>query len=263
VRRLFAPGSTAALTWALARRDILARRRLSAVMLLRSLVQPLAQTGLFWLLLSGILRLRIDPGRGSYPVFLLAGLLVWGFLSNVVLSASACLPNNATLVRRVPLPRAALVYASAADALVQAGVVTVVLLLVAAFSPGLAAPGAALLWLAPLAVILVLLSYGLALASAATSVLMPSTSLALPILLQAWLYATPVIYPPASAPSWLATSFTWNPAAVLVGAFRRVLLEGAGPDAGSLVYVGCVALAVFLLGRWVFALGDALLPDLV
>jgi lipopolysaccharide transport system permease protein len=262
-RWLLAPGSTLSVAWQLGRRDLRARRRLSAVMLLRSLVQPLAQTGLFWLLLSGILRLRFENTRGGYPVFLLAGLLAWGFLSNVVAGAATCLSSNAGLVRRVALPREAIVYANAADALVQAGVVIVVLVMAVAFSPGSAPPASALLWLPPLIAVLILFSLGLALLSAVTSVLLPSTALGLPIILQAWFYATPIVYPPTKAPSWLGATFVWNPAAVLVAAFRGVLLEGVGPDPAALLYASGVAVATFLAGRWVFRRFDRLLPDLV
>ncbi|HTP29683.1 MAG TPA: hypothetical protein VMK12_28970, partial [Anaeromyxobacteraceae bacterium] len=95
--RRFAGRVTLEIAWQLGRRDLRSRRRLSAVMLLRSLVQPLAQAGLFWLLLSGILRLRFESTPGGYPVFLLAGLVAWGFLASVVTAATTCLTNNAAL----------------------------------------------------------------------------------------------------------------------------------------------------------------------
>ena len=261
--RRFAGRVTLEIAWQLGRRDLRSRRRLSAVMLLRSLVQPLAQAGLFWLLLSGILRLRFESTPGGYPVFLLAGLVAWGFLASVVTAATTCLTNNAALVRRVELPREAFVYSLAAEGLVQAGLVTLVLVLVIAISPGSTGGGIVLAWLLPLAAALVLLSMGLALLTAALSVILPSTALALPILLQAWFYATPIVYPPTKAPAWLAATFAWNPMALIVGAFRRVLLEGSAPDPASLLYVASAAAAAFLLGHWAFRRCDDLLPDLV
>jgi ABC-type polysaccharide/polyol phosphate export permease len=255
--------ATLALTWQLARRDLRARRRLSAVMLLRSLVQPLALTGLFWLLLSGILRLRFEGTPGGYPSYLLAGLLPWGFLAGVVGAATTCLTNNATLVRRVAFTRATLVYAQAAEGLVQAGLVTLVLVVAQALAPGPAGAGIAVAWLVPLMLTLVAFSLGLALLTAALSVLLPSSALALPVLLQLWFYATPIVYPPTKAPAWLAPSFEWNPVAVFVLAFRRVLLEDSAPQPTALIYLACVAAAAFIAGRSVFRWADPLLPDLV
>jgi lipopolysaccharide transport system permease protein len=115
----------------------------------------------------------------------------------------------------------------------------------------------------PLAIVLVLFSMGLALVTSALSVLLPITALALPILLQAWFYATPIVYPPGKAPAWLAASFAWNPVAVIVGAFRSVLLEGAAPELAPLLYAAGVAAATFVAGRWVFRRCDHILPDLV
>ena len=67
--------SSLEVAWEIGRRDIKANRRVSLLMLMRHLVQPLIQAGLFWFLLAGILRLdfsrsvlantQIRPGRNA------------------------------------------------------------------------------------------------------------------------------------------------------------------------------------------------------
>ena len=85
----------------------------------------------------------------------------------------------------------------------------------------------------------------------------------MPMALQAWFFATPIVYPAAKAPAWLAASFRWNPLAVIVDAVRRVVLEGSAPDVSALLYVTALAVAVFAVGWKVFRGCDRLLPDLV
>ena len=233
-------------------------------MLVRHLVQPLIQAGLLWLLLAGILRLDFSRSVTAYPPFLLAGLLAWSFASTVVGGAALCLSNNASLVRRVAFPREALVYSVAVQGFVQLGVTTIALAGVVVAVPG-SSPlgGVVLLWLIPVFAVLGLLSIGLGLIVAVLSALLPDTALAMPLVLQAWFYATPIVYPAATAPPWLAASFRWNPLAVIVDAVRRVVLDGSAPDGGSLLYVAVLAVAVFGIGRGLFRRCDRLLPDLL
>ena len=177
--------SSLEVAWEIGRRDVRANRRVSVVMLVRHLVQPLIQAGLFWFLLAGILRLDFSRSVTVYPPFLLAGLVAWSFVSTVVGGSALCLSSNAGLVRRVAFPREALVYSVAVQGFVQLAVTTVALAGVVVAVPGSSSLGIAVqLWLIPVFAVLGLLSIGIGLIVAVLSAILPDTALAIPMVLQ-------------------------------------------------------------------------------
>jgi lipopolysaccharide transport system permease protein len=73
------------------------------------------------------------------------------------------------------------------------------------------------------------------------------------LVLTAWMYLTPIIYPEAVVPERFRPALELNPVTPLVRSYRRALLEGAPPDWAGLAYTTVLALAFFLLGYWWFA----------
>jgi len=73
------------------------------------------------------------------------------------------------------------------------------------------------------------------------------------LMLMAWMYLTPIIYPETLVPARYRTLVGLNPFTPLVRNYRRIILEGAGPDWRGLAYFTVFALASFVFGYWWFA----------
>jgi lipopolysaccharide transport system permease protein len=88
---------------------------------------------------------------------------------------------------------------------------------------------------------------------ASLGVFIRDTAQVLGLLLMAWMYLTPVVYPEQAVPERFRPLLELNPFTALVRCYRRVVLEGAPPDFRGLLYFSALALASFLFGYWWFA----------
>jgi lipopolysaccharide transport system permease protein len=104
------------------------------------------------------------------------------------------------------------------------------------------------IWIVPDVLVLTGLVAALGLLLSAVQVRHRDVGLAMPVVVQAWLFATPVLYPLAAVKSALPPSlyalYTLNPMAGIVDTFRGVLVLHKAPDLGAL---GSAALVVAVL----------------
>ena len=100
-------------------------------------------------------------------------------------------------------------------------------------------------------VVLVSFSLALALLSSATQVRFRDIGMAMPLLLQIWMFATPIIYPLSAVPEHLRFAYMFNPMVGVIESFRKVVLYSQPPDLRAL---GASALISFglLIGSYLY-----------
>ncbi|HEY0170446.1 MAG TPA: ABC transporter permease [Pyrinomonadaceae bacterium] len=241
------------LIWPLARRMLVARYRGSALGLLWALLTPAVMIGVFTFLFAGVFGARFNEGGTplEYALYLFCGLLPWTAFSETLQQSSGIVVAHANLVKRVVFPLEALPVAQALAALAAqlfgtAALVVATLLVRHELH-------ATILWLPVLLVPQLLLTLGGAWLVASLGVFIRDTAQVLGLVLMAWLYLTPIIYPEQVVPARFRPALELNPLTPLVRSYRRAVLEGAQPDWRGLVYTTVFALAAFLLGYWWFA----------
>jgi lipopolysaccharide transport system permease protein len=235
------------------RRELRQKYKGSALGALWYLVNPLVLMGAYSLVFSVLLRVADKP---NYPLFLLAGLIVWVFFAQALLAAAPSLVQNAPLIRKVRFPRETIPASVAVVQLATFLVMLVVLVPVELIVRGSLDPALLLL---PLVVAL-LFCFVLGL-SLAVSVLHAHYRDIEPILaagLLPWFFITPIFLrvqdlPGVSDRDWLGDLLKWgNPVAPFVDAVRQILYAGAAPAAGELAYLLGVGLAFLGLGLFLF-----------
>ena len=184
------------------------------------------------------------------PVFYFAGLLPWILFQDGVSKSGMSLVAGRSLLTKVYFPRLAMPLASVSAGLVDLGLSFLVLLgLMIYFSTSFGGQW----WAAPLFVAWGLLaSIGVGLWLSALNVLYRDVSYVTPFLLQAWFFATPVVYPANLIPEgpWRLL-YSLNPMAGVVHGFRWAMLEvGAAP--GPLAAVSFGMTILILLSGVVF-----------
>lgn len=241
------------LIWPLARRMTLARYRGSALGLLWALLTPAVMIAVFTFLFAGVFGARFNEGGTpwEYALYLFCGLLPWTAFSETLLQSSGIVVAHANLVKRVVFPLETLPVAQTVAALVTQLFGTAALLVATVVVRG--ELHAAALWLPVLLVPQLLLTLGGAWLVASLGVFVRDTAQVLGLLLMAWMYLTPIIYPEHVVPERFRPALELNPFTPLVRSYRRALLEGAPPDWAGLAYTAALALAAFLLGYWWFA----------
>jgi lipopolysaccharide transport system permease protein len=209
-------------------------------------LRPLIAMGLFAVFLG---RLGGVPSDGlPYAVFVLAGLTVWLFVSGAVESASESLAGNRPLVEKVYFPRMLAPISAVLATLVDLAI-ALLLLVVVALASGVGPSVAILclpLWLTAAAVVAIAIGLWLA----ALNVLYRDVRYTISFLLQAWLFASPVVFPSSLVASAWRPLLALNPLTGVLDGFRWSMLDAPPPPAADLVSIASGA--AILLSGWFF-----------
>ncbi len=201
------------------------------------------------------------PSDGlPYPVFVLSGLVTWQFFARALTVGSNCIIGNAGIITKVYFPRMVLPLSSVLSGLVDYAVNLVVLVAVMTFYRLTPGPELALL---PVFVLLAtLIGFAFSLWLSSLNALFRDIGFMIPIVLQAWMFMTPVIYPANLVP----VDFVWlmqiNPMTVVIEGARWAMLPTAMPPhlADFPILIG--EMVVLLFGGVVtFHKIDAILAD--
>src|SRR6059058_693107 len=240
------------------RRDVQAKYRGSVLGLVWTLANPVLLMAVYLLVFSVLWRTPFGS-EGHYGLFLLVGLAAWIFFSSSVQSASRSMLDNANLIRKTRFPRQLVPLSIVATHLVSFAVMLAGLLVLNfALLPRVRATE----WLAiPIAVGVVAIASGLALAIASLNVLFRDIEFLVAALLLPLFFLTPVLYP-LSDPKiahrhHVVDVIHWvNPLSPMVEALRDPLFYGRLPGLGDTVYTVVAALVALALGAWVFTRVD-------
>jgi len=223
------------------KREFQSRYRNSVLGAAWTVLQPLAMMIIFAAVFSAISRM---PSSGRpYALFAYSGLLPWTAFAAALGNAATSLVSHAALVTRVYFPREILPLTYVLAALFDLVVASSVLVVMLAWYSVPVTP--AVLWVVPALLLLVALALAVSLILCAVNVRFRDVGVAMPLLLQFWMFASPVIYPLEAVPARWRAWYVLNPMVGIVDTFRRAVLEGTGPDLAALT-ASIVVVAVLL-----------------
>lgn len=247
------------LLFILAIRDIKLRYRQTALGICWVVLQPLAAAIIFTIIFG---RLATLPSDGlPYLLFAFAGMLPWTLFSQSLLRAGGSLVASSGLISKVYFPRVIIPVASTAAVLVDLGVTLVVMLGLMVYYG--VPPGWALLLLPAFVALGLAAAVGVSLWVSALSVQYRDFIHTLPVLVQIWMYASPVVYSTSLIPERWQPIYALNPMVGLIECFRWSLL---GRGTLSLPIVGlCLGMsALFLVtGALVFRRMERAFADVI
>jgi ABC-type polysaccharide/polyol phosphate export permease len=242
----------------LALRDVKVRYKQAAFGALWAVAQPLAGMAVFSVVFG---RLVHVPSDGvPYVLFAFTGMVVWTLFAGGLDAATTSLVSNAALITKVYFPRIVVPLASALPRLLDFGVSVVLLavLLAAERRP----PGPQVLLLPVVVVWCVLLAVGVGLTFATVQVRYRDAHHALGLLVQVWLYASPVAYPSSLVPAQWRWAYALNPLVGLLDTARWVLLATPPPGPSVLASLATGLFAVWF-GIRTFAGNERGLADVI
>jgi ABC-type polysaccharide/polyol phosphate export permease len=235
------------------RRELRQKYKGSTLGVLWYLVNPLVLMGAYALVFKVLLRVANVP---DYPLFLIAGLVVWVFFSQALLAAAPSLVVNAPLIRKVRFPRETI---PAAVAAVQAVTFAVMLLILVPVTLIVRDNlDVSLLLLPVVAAATFCLVLGFSLGVAIMHAHYRDIEPVLAAALLPWFFLTPIFvraedFPGAESHQWLIDLLQWaNPVAPFIDSLRQIVYAGAAPGVGQLAYVVGVGLGALALGAFAF-----------
>ena len=241
------------LVLSLTKRELAARYKGSVLGILWALLTPVVMIAIFTFIFAGIFRARFGPNGSAwdYALYLFCGLLPWTAFQESLQQSSNTVVTHANLVKRVVFPLETLPVAQVLSSIVNQMFGTLALLVAALIIQRELHP--TILWLPVLLLPQILLMLGGAWLIASLGVFLRDIVQGITLVLMAWMYLTPIIYPESIVPERFRTYVNLNPFTPLVRSYRRALLEGAQPDWNGLLYFTVFALALFFFGYWWFA----------
>lgn len=230
----------------LLRRDILTRYKRSVLGIAWTMLNPLGMMIVLTMAFS-----TIFGQQNNYPAYVLSGLLAWNFFGQTTNAAMVNLLWGGGLLHRVFIPRTSFALAAIGTGIVNIFLSMVPMILVMIFT------GMPLYWtflFLPVPIlILTCFALGWGLFLSALAVYFPDVVEMYQIVLVAWLYLTPVMYPESILPAgtrWLIQ--TLNPMYSMLHLFRVPIIEGRIPTLSELLPSAGIALLFLVCGWWIF-----------
>jgi lipopolysaccharide transport system permease protein len=216
-----------------------------------AMIHPLAMMLVFTLMFTLLGR---SPAAGvPYPVFAYAALVPWVAFAGGLSTTTNSLTSHASLLTKVYFPREILPLTYVAAALVDLAVASIALVALMIWY------GIPLTWTAwwalPAVMLMGTFLTGAGLLLSATQVRYRDVGIAMPMVLQIWMFGSPVIYPLQLArdvmPGWLYQLYLLNPMAGVVDTFRSAIVLHRTPDLQALAS-GALVAAVLLPAAYAY-----------
>jgi ABC-2 type transport system permease protein len=230
----------------LVKRELKVRYKRSVLGIFWTMLNPLLMMVITTIVFSGVFRSSIT----NFSIYVLSGYIVWSFFSQGSVSASTSITDSAGLTRKIYVPAALFPLASIVSAFINLLLSLVPLTLIVLITGG--SINRAWLSLPIPFLLLALFTYGLGLILAASSVFFRDTVYTYQVLLVAWMYLTPLFYPPDIVPAQWAPLITINPLYHFVALVRAPVYGSTLPNTEDLLVAAGYAVAFALLGTWYF-----------
>ena len=229
------------------RRELRGKYKGSILGFLWTFINPLLQLVVYTIVFSNIMRM----GVSNYEIFLFVALIPWMFFSTSVLSGAGSIIYNQSLVTKIYFPREILPLSVVTSNFINMIYCSVIVLAVVLFyhmNLNLE------VWfmLPVIAFIEYILVIGIVLIVSALTVYFRDLEHILGIIIMAWQFLTPVMYPESFVPSQYQAILYLNPMTPIIISFRDVLYYGKMPVVENLVYAFLWSLIIFICGFLLF-----------
>lgn len=236
------------LIYNLTRRHIKARFKQSIFGFMWVILKPVVTVAILTIVFSKFAKF---PSDGlPYPLFAFGALLPWTLLTSTIGAGVPSLVSNASLVTKVYFPREILPLSSIISASLDVAVAAIIFVGLLFFYD--ISITVNMLFIIPVIVVEFIFVFGVVMLLSTANVWYRDVSQATGMLMQLWMYLTPIIYPLSMVPEKFKPFYVLNPMVGIVEGFRNALLKGTMPDMYLLGISAVIAVVAFILGYSVF-----------
>lgn len=227
-------------------RDFKTKYKRSTLGMVWSFLNPLMTMGVQYIVFSTLFKSDIP----NYAVYLLTGIVFMSFFNEAVSMGMTSITGNASLIKKVYMPKYIYPIARVISALINFVIALVPLLLVMMITG---------LWPKPALLLLVfdifcLLGFvtGMGLLLTTCMTFFQDTQFLWGVVSMMWMYMTPVFYPESIIPAKLLTLYHMNPMYQYITFARICIIDGVSPE--PMAYLWCIlsSAVVLLAGIVVF-----------
>ena len=241
------------LIWLFTKRSFLVSYKQTVLGPLWLIINPLLTSFIYVVVFGNIAKLGTD----NIPqiLFYLSGTAIWSYFSACFSNNSSLFLSNARLFSKVYFPRIVVSISNILGAIIRflIQMIPVVILIIYYLIKGMINPHFALFFIIPLILIwLACIATGLGLLVSGATTKYRDLSVLASFGLQLLMYATPVVYPLSSVPSFIKTLSLLNPLTMPIEIYRYILLGNGTIYLWSIVVSLLITTIVFFAGLIVF-----------
>ena len=240
-------------------RDISARFRQSVIGYGWAIARPLLTALIYTLVFTYFV--KIDTRPIPYIIFAFSGLIPWMYFASSLSSVTGSVVSGGAMLTKVYFPRLVLPLSTMAVGLVEVVLQMVVLGLLMIWYRYI--PGWPILCL-PLFLFITMmttLSFGIWLT--ALNVKYRDVGMAVPFLIQTWMYLCPIIYPSSIVPERFQMLYALNPMVGVIDGFRWSLIGTTPPDWNMMATSLVMMLLVLFVGLVYFRKIETSFADII
>jgi homopolymeric O-antigen transport system permease protein len=252
------------LIYFLTKRELQIRYKQSFFGVSWAVLQPLVFAFIFALFFGVVLHIQA-PEDLPYPVFAVAGIVPWLFVSQAIQNGASSLVQDSELISKVYFPRLALPLAKALSLLIDLAIALLVVIAVTLLYGVAIAPT---VFLVPAFLLLgVVTAFALGTLLAAINVKYRDVQLVVPMLIQVLFFASPVLYSGTligdqSAHTW-SYVYALNPLSTVLDGTRWALLDQPYPGTANIL-ISVASASVILIGAlFYFRRAEQYFADLI
>ena len=214
--------------------------------ILWSFINPLLQLLVYALIFPHILRIQED----NYVMFLFVALIPWNFFAGTLAQSTSVIISNSGILKKVYFPREILPISIVLSGAINF-LVSTIIIFVALFISGIGISQYILLLPVVLIVqCIIILAFVFVLS--AITVYIRDLEYFISVLLQLWMYLTPVLYSINMIPEQFARIFYINPMVQITNAYRDIFYYQVMPDIKALGIWFVIGTIGVLVGYKVF-----------
>ena len=186
----------------------------------------------------------------NYPVYLLSGQLIYSFFSEATNMSMSSIINSASLIKKVYIPKYIFPVSRVLSSFVTL-LLSLLAMVIVMVVTKVKFNWVILFFPIPLIYILVF-SIGMGLLLSVLAVYFRDVIHLYSVLLSAWMYLTPIMYPINMVPDYVKRFIFWNPMYYFVEIFRQIVLYGEWPSLEMHLICLGFALLALVTGLFVF-----------
>ena len=244
------------------KRDFAGRYKGSVFGSLWAVINPIVILGIYTFVFSGIFRIKFGSEGGllNFAIYTFCGIIAWTAFSDAIGRSATIISENANLVKKVVFPLETLPLHIALSGLLTqiiGSIILIIIVLVTRFQLHWT-----LIFLPLLMFLQLLLTIGLSWFISSLGVFIKDISHIVGLILLAWMFLTPIMYPESMVPERFKFILL-NPMATLVTSYRSVIIEGQQPDFVRLIILSFFIIAIFCTGYEFFGKAKTAFSDVI
>lgn len=227
------------------------------------ILQPLAQSAIFALVLSVIMQARL-PGidnTHTYAAYLLSGMLCWSLFTESLNKGLGLFLENASLIKKVNFPLLTLPVIGGLISLANNFFLLLATLVILVLLGVL--PTVKIILLPVLLLMTLALGLGLGVLLGILNVFIRDIGVIVPIILQFMFWFCPIVYSPESLPEVFRKVLAINPMSWMVRSYQDILVFDRWPAFDKLLPVLAIALISWVLVRFLIRRTYAQMVDIL